>query len=100
MSYTAREYTDEEYKTYVKVKRALMLEDARDYARDYLENTLERELGLADVTEEQFESIDFGDMVDEFERRTDYFDPTADVWYDIVQSYFEDSDFFSKEDED
>jgi hypothetical protein len=81
-------YTSEEYKTYLKVKRALLLEDARNYTRDYLENTAE--WAEEDITEEQFESIDFESMVNDFETHVDYFDPTADIWHGIVENYFED----------
>ena len=86
-------YTQEEYKTYLKVKRALLLDDARNYTQDYLENSFERELGVDDITEEQFESIDFDCMVDQFEQHTVWFDPTADVWHGIVENFFEDYEF-------
>jgi hypothetical protein len=86
-------YTQEEFKIYCKVKHELLLEDARNYARDYLENSDEKCLGLDDITEEQFEAIDFEQMVADFEQHTDWFDPTADVWHGIVENYFEDYEF-------
>ena len=86
-------YTNEEYQVYLKVKHALLLEDARNYARDYLENSDEKCLDLDDITEEQFESIDFDELVNQFEERTDYYDPTYEVWQNIVSDYLEDYDF-------
>ena len=76
-------YTYEEYETYLKVKRELLFEDAKNYSKDYIENAIE------DFTEEQFNKIDFDFLVEQFEERVDYFDPTAEAWENIVANYFE-----------
>jgi len=86
-------YTNEEYEIYKKVRHALLLEDARNYVRDYLENEDDRALDVDDITEEQFEQIDFDYLVEQFEEKTDYYDPTAHVWDEIVQNYLEDYEF-------
>lgn len=80
-------FTNEEWKTYLKVKHELLLEDARNYTKNYIEMEDDKAVNIDDVTEEQFESIDFEQMVSDFEERTDYSDPTADIWESIVSNY-------------
>ena len=82
-------YTTKEYDIYLKVKRELLLEDARNYVVDYLENEDERALNVDDIPEEELESYDYENLVERFEEHFDHFDPFEEVWQNIVRDYFE-----------
>ena len=55
-------YTNDEYKTYLKVKHALLLEDARAFVTDYLAD----EMGCEpwDIDDEVLEKYDYEYLVE------------------------------------
>ena len=85
-------YTNAEWETYLKVQRELLLEDARNFVADYLEYHDEHEL-----SDEEFESIDFEYLVNEYERRQECTIPFSDTWESVVEDYM--YDFFEDEED-
>ena len=86
-------YTNAEWETYLKVQHELLLEDARNFVADYLEYHDEHEL-----SDEEFESIDFEYLVNEYEHRQDFTIPFSDTWEAVVEDYM--YDFFDEDEED
>lgn len=82
-------YTDEEYKVYLKVKHALLLEDAKAHVEDWIANN---DSYISDLNDEEYE-----DLIAEFEERVDYHDPTYNFWECVVNDYMEDSGYVSED---
>lgn len=80
-------FTNEEYETYLKVKHALLLEDARNYVADWIAD--ERGCYASDLTDAELNEYDYEDLVSQFEEHVDRFGPFADVWQNIVNDYME-----------
>ena len=76
-------YTSEEYKTYLKVKHELLLEDARNFVADHLE---------CDEDDEQMDKYDYEYLVSEYERREDCNVAFNDTWWSVVEEYMEEQD--------
>ena len=80
-------YTEEEYKTYLKVKHELLLEDARNNVADWIAD--ERNCYSYDLDDEELEPYDYEYLVSQFEQHFDRLDPFADTWQNIVNDYME-----------
>ena len=81
-------YTNDEYKTYLKVKHALLLEDARAFVTDYLADEMDCEPW--DIDDEVLAKYDYDYLVEEYERKEDCDWAFNDTWKNIVSDYMED----------
>lgn len=81
-------YTAEEYKTYLKVKHALLLEDARNYVADWIAD--ETGCYASELADDELDKYDYEYLVEQFEEHFDNFDPFAEVWQNIVNDYMND----------
>ena len=81
-------YTNDEYNVYLKVKRALLLEDARIFVTDYLADKMGCE--PYDIDDEQLSKYDYDYLVEEYERKDDFNWAFNDTWSNIVSDYMED----------
>lgn len=81
-------YTNDEYNTYLKVKHALLLEDARAFVTDYLAD--ERGCEPWDIDDEVLAKYDYDYLVEEYEHKEDCNWAFNDTWKNIVADYMED----------
>ena len=81
-------YTNDEYKTYLKVKHALLLEDARAFVTDYLADKMECE--PYDIDDDMLSKYDYDYLVEEYERKEDCNVAFNDTWDEIIVKYLED----------
>ena len=82
------EYTADEYRIYLKVKHALLYEDAKIFVTDYLAE----EMGCSpwDIEDEQLNKYDYDYLVNEFEEKEEMTSDFNDAWKSIVENYMED----------
>lgn len=82
------EYTADEYRIYLKVKHALLYEDAKIFITDYLAEKLGcNPWGIGD---EQLNKYDYDYLVNEFEEKEDCNVAFNDTWNEIIENYIED----------
>ena len=81
-------YTADEYRIYLKVKRALLYEDAKIFVTDYLAE----EMGCNpwDIEDEQLNKYNYDYLVNEFEEKEDCNVAFNDTWNEIIENYIED----------
>ena len=82
------EYTADEYRIYLKVKRILLYEDARIFVTDYLAEKMG--CNPWDITDEQLNKYDYDYLVNEFEEKEEMTSDFNDAWKSIVENYMED----------
>lgn len=82
------EYTADEYRIYLKVKRALLYEDAKIFVTDYLAEKMGCDPW--DIKDEQLNKYDYDYLVNEFEEKEDCNMAFNDTWNEIVENYIED----------
>ena len=80
--------TESEYKTYLKVKRELLKEDARYFITDYLAEKIDCD--PSDITNEMLDKYDYDYLVNEFEENEDCNVAFNDTWDEIIVKYLED----------
>lgn len=82
------EYTADEYRIYLKVKHALLYEDAKIFITDYLAEKME--CNPWDIEDEQLSKYDYDYLVHEFEEKEDCNMAFNDTWNEIIENYIED----------
>lgn len=82
--------TESEYKTYLKVKRELLKEDARCFITDYLAEKIECD--PSDITSEILDKYDYDYLVNEFEENENCNVALNAIWDEIIVKYLEDFD--------
>jgi hypothetical protein len=82
------EYTADEYRIYLKVKHALLYEDAKIFVTDYLAEKME--CNPWDIEDEQLSKYDYDYLVNEFEEKEDCNMAFNDTWNEIIENYIED----------
>ena len=80
--------TESEYKTYLKVKRELLKEDARCFITDYLAEKIDCD--PFDITSEILDKYDYDYLVNEFEENENCNVAFNDTWDEIIVKYLED----------
>ena len=80
-------YTADEYRIYLKVKHALLYEDAKIFVTDYLAE--EMECNPWDIEDEQLNKYDYDYLVNEFEEKEEMTSDFNDAWKSIVENYME-----------
>jgi hypothetical protein len=82
------EYTADEYRIYLKVKHALLYQDAKIFVTDYLAEKME--CNPWDIEDEQLSKYDYDYLVNEFEEKEDCNMAFNDTWNEIIENYIED----------
>ena len=75
-------YTNEEFKTYSKVKQFILLETAYEKVEQYAE---ENELDFDDLIEQ----IDFDDLIEQFNWRADDDIAPNEIWWELIEEEVE-----------
>lgn len=82
------EYTADEYRIYLKVKHALLYEDAMNFVTEYL---ADKNNCFADELEGiNWDKYDYDYLVNEFEEKEEMTSDFNDAWKSIVENYMED----------
>ena len=81
-------YTNEEYEIYLKVQRAFLLEDARNFVADWI--AYEQDRDVDDITDEELDGYDYEYLVDQYEDCQDCNVAFNDTWQSVVSRYMED----------
>lgn len=81
-------YTNEEYQVYLKVQKALLLEDARNFVADAL--SYRRDVEPEDIDDDELDRFDFESMVKEYEQMQDCNVAFNDTWESIASDAVQD----------
>ena len=81
-------YTNEEYQVYLKVQKALLMEDARNFVADVLADA--RDVEPEDIDDDELDRFDFESMVKEYEQMQDCNVAFNDTWVSIASDAVQD----------
>ena len=79
---------NKKYNIYLEVKHELLLEDAKNFIKDYLAET--HCCNSWDIDDDEIEKYDIEYLVQQFEEKEEYSSPFSELWENLVSDYMED----------